>query len=118
MHWAQNIKGMSHSCSCYKHALQVLTNKTCDYLQISMQITSTMMSLNVHIEFQKWKVFLVRDNYATHSLQHVGRGEAFGFVNLKFSNITIFFLPPNLVQPLHQGIIDPFKILYNKKLLE
>ena len=83
-----------------------------------MQITSTMMSLNVHIEFQKWKVFLIRDNYATHSLQHVGRGEAFGFVNLKFSNITIFFLPPNLVQPLHQGIIDPFKILYKKKLLE
>jgi predicted house-cleaning noncanonical NTP pyrophosphatase (MazG superfamily) len=59
------------------------------------------------------------DNYATHSLKHVGRGEAFGLSTLNLRNIIIIILlPPNVVQPLHQAISDPFKILYKKKLLE
>ena len=38
-----------------------------------------MMSLNVHLKSQKQKVPLIMGNYATHSLEHVGRGEPFGF---------------------------------------
>ena len=68
-------------------------------------------SLNVHFKPQKQKVLLIMDNSATHSLQHVGRGESFGFFYL--SNTTIAFLPPNVisvVQPLDQGIIASFKV--------
>ena len=38
-----------------------------------------MMSLNVHFKSQKRKVILIMDNYVSHSLEHVGRGESFGF---------------------------------------
>ena len=82
---------------------------------------SWMMSLNVHFKSQKWKVLLIMNNYATHSLKHVGRGESFGFSTLQLSNIIIAFLPPNVtsvVQPLDQGIIASFKVQYKKKLLE
>ena len=34
---------------------------------------SWMMSLNVHFKSQKRKVLLIMDNYATHSLENVGR---------------------------------------------
>ena len=56
-----------------------------------------MMSLNVHFKSQKWKVFLIVENYATHSLKHIGKGESFE----QYHNC---FLPPNVtsvVQPLH-----------------
>ena len=43
---------------------------------------SWMMSLNVHFKSQKWKAFLFMDNYISHSLKHVGRGESFGFSTL------------------------------------
>ena len=69
------------------------------------------MSLNVYFKSQKWKIFLIMENYATHSSQHVGRGEAFGFSIVQLNNITIAFLPPNvtsLVQPLDQEIIASF----------
>ena len=38
-----------------------------------------MMSLNVHFKTEKRKVILIMDNYVSHSLEHVGRGESFGF---------------------------------------
>ena len=69
---------------------------------------SGMVSLNVPSKSQKWKVLLVMDNSVIHSLQHVGRGESFGFSTLQLRNIIIAFLPPNvtsMVQPLVQGII-------------
>ena len=69
------------------------------------------MSLNVHFKSQKWKVLLIMDNFATHPLEHVSRGESFGFMQL--SNIIIYFLPPNVtsvVQPLDQRIITSFKV--------
>jgi hypothetical protein len=40
---------------------------------------SWMMSLNVHFKPQKQKALLVIDNYATHSLEHVDKGNSFGF---------------------------------------
>jgi hypothetical protein len=40
---------------------------------------SWMMSLNVHFKSQKRKVLLILGNDATHYLEHVGRGESFGF---------------------------------------
>ena len=39
---------------------------------------SWMMSLNVHLKSQMRKVLVIMDDYATHSLEHVGRGESFG----------------------------------------
>ena len=69
-----------------------------------------MMSLNVHFKSQKWKELLIMDNYPTHPLKHVSRGESFGFLTLQASNIFIVFLPPNVTsmgQPLQQGIIAP-----------
>ena len=63
----------------------------------SNKFESWMVSLNVHLQSQKQKVFLIMDNYTTHSL---GRGR---FSTLQLNNITIAFLPPNVtsvVQPL------------------
>ena len=54
---------------------------------------SWMVSLNVHLQSQKHKVFLTMDNYTTLSLKHVGRGR---FSTLQSSNNIIFFLPPNV----------------------
>ena len=53
------------------------------------------------------------DKFVTHSLEHVGRGESFGFSTLQLTNIIIVFLPPNVtsvVQPLNQGTIASFKV--------
>jgi hypothetical protein len=72
-------------------------------------------------QISKAKGTLIMDNYATHSLKHVGKGESFSFSTLQLSNITIIFLLPNVtnvVQPLDQGIIASFKVQYKKKLLE
>ena len=54
------------------------------------------------------------DNYATHSLVHVGRGEAFGFSTLQLCNIIVAFLPPNVTsveQPFDQGTIASFSLI-------
>ena len=48
-------------------------------------------------------MLLIMDNYATHSLKHVGRGQSFGISTFQLRNITIAFQPPNVtsvVQPL------------------
>ena len=61
------------------------------------------------------------NNFVTHFLKHVGRGDSFGFPTLQLSDITISFRPPNVtsvVQPLDQGIIASFKVQFKKKLLE
>ena len=74
-------------------------------------------NLNVHLKSQKGRVFLIMDNFATHSLKHVGRGKTFGFSTLQFSNFIIDFLPPNVtsvVQPLDQRAIASFKVRYKK----
>jgi hypothetical protein len=52
-------------------------------------LASWMMSLNVDLNSQKHKVLLIMDNYATHSLKLVGRGESLGLSTLQLSNITI-----------------------------
>jgi hypothetical protein len=52
-------------------------------------------------------------NSTTHFLEHVSRGESFGFSTLQLSNCTIAFLPPyvtSIVQPLDQGIIASFEV--------
>ena len=75
------------------------------------------MSVNVHFESQKHKVFLIMDKFATHSLEQVGRGESFDFSTLQWSNIIIVFLPPNgtsVVQALDKGIIASFKVKYKE----
>ena len=72
-----------------------------------------VMSLNVHFKYLKRMVLLIMNNYVTRSLTQVGKGESFGLSTLQLSNITIVFLPPNVisvVQPLDQGIITPFKV--------
>jgi hypothetical protein len=38
------------------------------------------------------------DNFATHSLEDVSKGESFGFSTLHLSNIFIDFLPPNVTK--------------------
>ena len=57
---------------------------------------SWMMNLNVQFKSKKQKVLFIMNNYATHSLKHVGRGESFSFSNLQLSNIIIAFLPHNV----------------------
>ena len=34
------------------------------------------------LQLSKKKVFLIKDNYATHSLKNIDRGESFGFLIL------------------------------------
>ena len=57
---------------------------------------SWMMSLNVHFNSQKRKMFLIMDNFATHYPNHIDKGESFGFSTLQLRNITIDFLPCNV----------------------
>ena len=45
----------------------------------------------------KWKVLSIMENYATNSLNYVGRCELIDFSTLQLSNITIAFLPPNAI---------------------
>ena len=49
------------------------------------------MSLDVHFKSQKRKALLIMDNFVTHSLQHVGRGESFGFQTCS-STILLFLI--------------------------
>jgi hypothetical protein len=51
-----------------------------------------MMSLNVHFKSKKWKVLLIMDDFATHSLEHADRDESFGFLNLAVEQYYYFFL--------------------------
>ena len=48
-------------------------------LMTSYVFESWMMSVNVHFIPQKWMVFFIMDDFATHSFEHVGSGESFGF---------------------------------------
>ena len=47
---------------------------------------SRMMSLDIHFKSQKWKALSTMNNYATHSLKHVDRGESSGFPTLHLIN--------------------------------
>ena len=105
--WVQNSKGQSHSCSCCNTTHSDKFKPMVIYKFIysrcfgrwlptyyarwfanemawmtSNILESWMMSLNVHFKSQKWKVILIMENFVTHSLKHVGRGESFGFSTL------------------------------------
>ena len=64
------------------------------YLRVEPQCT---------FKSQKQKVLLIMGNYATHSLDHVGRGKSFGFSTLQLRNIAIAFLPPDV-----RSVVQPF----------
>jgi hypothetical protein len=56
---------------------------------------------------------------SSHVVSAAKVGKFHGFSTLELSNMTLVFLPPNIiivVQPLDQGIITPLKIQYKKKL--
>ena len=53
---------------------------------------SWMMILNVHFKSQKWKLLLIMDNYAIHSLEHVGRDKPFWFFILVVEQYYYCFL--------------------------
>ena len=55
-----------------------------------------MMCLNVRFKSQKWQVLLIMDNFAIHSLEHVGRDKSFSLLTLQLSKITIVVLSPNV----------------------
>ena len=64
---------------------KVVANKSCVVFANQMvwmtsnEFESWMIRLNVHFKSQKRKALLIMDNYATHSLKHIGRGESFVF---------------------------------------
>jgi hypothetical protein len=63
---------------------------------------------------------MILDNASSHVISSAKVGKSCGFLALALSNMTLVFLPPNVTsvfQPLDQGIIASFKILYKKKLL-
>ena len=98
----------SHSCSCRKHNKhrQVQISKP-NIWELDDEPQCTFQILKVE------GTLIMNKKIATHSLKHVGMGEAFGFSTLQLSSFTLSFLPTNatnVVQPLDQGIIASFKI--------
>ena len=66
--------------------------------------TKWLSDMNSFFERKKRKIILFVDNMSAH-------------VDLKLSNINLQFYPPNctsVIQPLDQGIIQSFKVLYRK----
>jgi hypothetical protein len=71
--------------------------------------TEWIDSVNVQIQREKRKILLFLDNAPVHP------------VDLKLSNVTIIFFPPNttsVIQPLDQGIIRAFKAHYRSRLVK
>ena len=62
-----------------------------------------MISMNVHFKSQRQKVLLSMGNSTTHFLEHVSRGESFGFATLLLSNNTIAFLSPYVTSVVSGG---------------
>ena len=67
-----------------------------------------MISLNVHFKSQRQKVLLIMANSTTHFLEHVSRGEPFGFSTLQSSNNTIAFLSPYVRSVVSGGSLAKF----------
>ena len=66
-------------------------------------------AFNSRMKFENRNVLLVLDNAGGHSVQK------------EYSNVTLYFLPPNTtcaLQPLDAGIIKSFKTHYKNKLLD
>ncbi|KAG0442234.1 Tigger transposable element-derived protein 6 [Dictyocoela muelleri] len=64
-------------------------------------------SLNLKMKESKRKILLTLDNAPVHP------------IGLEFSNLELFYFPPGVtskIQPLDQGIIRSFKVLYKQKL--
>jgi hypothetical protein len=65
--------------------------------------------LNSSMRKRKRRILLFVDNCAAHN------------VNEEYTNVKVKFLPANttsLIQPLDQGIIRHFKVLYRRRILE
>ena len=77
------------------------------------------MSLDVNFRSPNLKVLLIMNNFATHSLKHVGRGESFDFfLTLKLRTNIVSFLPPNATSAkttLGSRNNASFKVLYKKE---
>lgn len=75
--------------------------------RMTIEITTTWQ-IDKKMRQKKRKVLLFLDNAAPHP-------------HLKLKNVELVFFPPNMtsmIQPLDQGIIQQFKKLYRKKLLQ
>ena len=68
-------------------------------------MTSWLAEFDKKMQKKKRKVLLFVDNAAPHP-------------HLKLKNVELIFFPPNMIQPLDQGIIQQFKKLYRRKLLQ
>ena len=69
--------------------------------------TAFLLNWNKKLALVKRKILLFLDNCSAHP-------------NLNLSNITICFFPPNttsVLQPLDQGVINSFKVIYKRHLM-
>jgi hypothetical protein len=78
--------------------IQSLPTSTLKFSHAILQVLGSRGDNNL-----EWWMPLIVDNYATHSLADVGRGQSFGFSIFQLSNNIVAFQPPNVtsvVQPL------------------
>ena len=106
------VIGKSANPRCFrnlsKDALPVTWKSNKKAWMTSALFTEWLQSLNQSMRLQRRHILLYLDNAPSHPQ------------NASMSNVKVVFFPPNTtskLQPLDQGIIQNFKVLYRKSLL-
>ena len=90
--------------------LPVMYRANCNAWMTLSFFQEWLMKLNQRMKIEKRKILMFLDNSSTYKVSNQDL----------FSNVKLIFFPPNatsVLQPLDQGVIQNFKIVYRKLMI-